>query len=169
MSNLAKQFTAFNPDKPLNAQYGYNPKNGKRQALGPGEHYVYPDIFGAGTENGLVRGAGVAVAAAGNVNSQFLDLSGWQKWTIFYNFAAVLPAGGVQSLINIYADPGFNNLIGSYGAAFAAGLVFASQDSQQTQINNQYLTPYLNFTFANVAAVPVTFTASLFCYSYPGR
>lgn len=174
--NLAKKITGMRIDTAAQkavAQYGYNPKTTNHRAMGPGSHYVYPDIFDAGSDDGLRRGPGVAVAAGGLVTSQFLDISGWARYTVYFNFAAVIPVGGFAMAINAYADPAFNNFIGQIPPVdvFGAGNKFAIFDSQQHLASGLGFpaTPYIQVIFSNGGAVGITFNAVMFVYSYLAR
>ncbi len=166
--NLAKPTRGWRIDtaaQKAQAQYGYNPGRSHRRGWGRGEHYVYPDIFGASAANGLSRGVGRAVAPLAVVIGDFLDLSGWKRFTVWYNFNAVIPAGGFFIRAVNFADPAFNNQLNEpTGVNVAAGATNAVYDSQNS---NAIWSPYIQFYVQNGDAVAtVNFEAVLFVFDY---
>lgn len=180
--NLCKPIRGVNLNRKSASQYGYVPSVSRSAGKGPGEHYVFPDLFGDGKDNanvaiaagvgaqGLSVTAGQALpAGAGtSIKSAFYDLSGWQRWTVFVTLNVGVTAPGMNLTLRSFADPAFNNQINASQIALTVGLVTHTLDSQFITVSNGFIfSPYMRFDLVNLdAAQAYTVQSCLFCYSY---
>jgi len=152
------------------ACYGYSAAEAQpARGLGTRNHFVFPQVFGAGGENGLIRGAGFAAPGAGaTTSSQFFDISGWSRYTLLFNFPVPVPVGGCFIQPTYYTDPRFANAWG-LGASLPLTVGSTEQmfDSTRALASlGQFFTPYISWSIINNAAAPLVLTCALFLYDY---